>query len=99
MSVPPIILSEIYDLLVTYDESPKMTKKTFTGWFSNGYIYDFQIELRTLIFACDKPFSCHVIRAPDLQLDIQKISDEDLIIINTKLNDFSCRIERMVAFW
>jgi len=101
MTIPSIILSEIYDLLCSYNECPKISKETFVGWYAKGHIYTISIQLRTLVFTCVKPFSCSVIQ-DDLELsnnNTELMPQSQLDELNEKLSLFSSRFYRVKVFW
>lgn len=98
MDIPLVILSEVYDLLAKYDEAPpKMKKKTFVEWYSQGWIYTFNVELKTLIFHCERPFSCCVLQK--FGSDVIKKPDAELDELNKALADLSARHRKMLVFW
>lgn len=109
MSVPSAIFAEIYNLLCSYNEIPKISKEIFIGWYANNYIYTISIELQSLIFICSKPFLCHVIRNDEMlpfisdekfiKLNYPFISNENFIKLNEELNLLSSRVHKIKAFW
>ena len=113
MSVPSLILSEIYEVLSNYDESPKMTKDTFVHWYAKNNVYTISVELKTLMFVCNKPFQCQVVRKSDFlnaipsnkidktkfESDPKIVSDKQLKDLNKKIAAISSKYYGMRAFW
>lgn len=96
MNVPPIIISEIYDLLLKYDETPKINKITFVDWYSS-YIFDINLQLKSVIFTCMKPFFCYVSRNTEITSNF--ISDEMIGELNKELCTLSEKAQKIKIFW
>lgn len=102
MDIPLVIFGEIYDLLYSHNETPKMSRNTFADWYaklySKNYIPGFDLELNNLMFSCDKNFSCCVFRKSNLNTT-HHIDDKTINQINEKLNDLISRFNKTKLFW
>jgi len=97
MSVLSTIFSEIYEILVRYNESPIMRRSTFVNWYANsGSLYYVRPSLRSLSMVCEKPLNCYIIRRNDYE---SSMSDETLQQLNHEIDEVCSRYKKVKAFW
>jgi hypothetical protein len=93
--VPKEVLSDIYDVLSSYDQKPKMERNLFTDWFSKGYLFHYSVELNGLLFSCREPFVCYTYFKNERKtVPIEKVDE-----INGKLSEMCSRFSELRLFW
>ena len=91
--IPSNVLDDVYSLLVSYDQKPKMEKDLFVNWLSQGYVFKYSTELNGLLFSCKKPFTLYVYKNKET-IPIEQINQ-----LNNELSKISIRAFNMSLFW
>ena len=97
MSVLSTIFSEIYEILVKYNETPIMRKSTFINWYANSdRLYNCRVSLKSLTLICEKPLHFYIARSDECN---SSISNESLQELNHEIDEACSRYKKVKAFW